>query len=119
VVEWAAENGIISGIGNNKFAPDVNITRQDLAVILTRYAGFAGKQFPATRQFVTFADDEQIAGYAKNAVQTLYNGGIISGKPDNRFDPQGSAIRAETCAILHRFSDSLSRPGDAVGVGGA
>ncbi|MDR1616479.1 MAG: S-layer homology domain-containing protein, partial [Syntrophomonadaceae bacterium] len=103
---------IVSGIGDNKFAPDAEITRQDLAAIITRYAEYANKQFPATRQFVTFADDAQIADYAKNDVQTLYNGGIISGKPNlspeggNVFDPRGSATRAEVAAMLHRFIEA-------------
>ncbi|MDR1617013.1 MAG: S-layer homology domain-containing protein, partial [Syntrophomonadaceae bacterium] len=89
--------------GDGRFGPDDNITREQLAAIIMRYAGYANKQFPVTRQFVTFADDAQIADYAKNAVQALYNGGIISGKPDNIFDPAGNATRAEVAAMLHRF----------------
>jgi hypothetical protein len=102
-IEWAKEIGIISGIGDNRFAPDATITRQDFAVIITNYAKFAGKQFPVTLQYQTFADESEIAEYAKNAVQTLYGGGIISGKGNNLFDPQGSATRAEVASILHRF----------------
>ncbi|MDR1616016.1 MAG: S-layer homology domain-containing protein, partial [Syntrophomonadaceae bacterium] len=105
-IEWAKESGITSGVGDNKFAPDAAITRQDLAALLLRYAEYANKQFPVTRQFVTFADDAQIAGYAKNAVQTLYNGGIISGKPNDLFDPEGEATRAEVAAMLHRFIEA-------------
>ncbi|MDR1616457.1 MAG: S-layer homology domain-containing protein, partial [Syntrophomonadaceae bacterium] len=97
---------IVSGIGDNKFAPDAEITRQDLAAIITRYAEYANKQFPATRQFVTFADDAQIADYAKSSVQSLYNGGIISGKPNNIFDPTGNATRAEVAAMMHRFIEA-------------
>ncbi|MDR1617244.1 MAG: S-layer homology domain-containing protein, partial [Syntrophomonadaceae bacterium] len=108
-VEWAAANNIVKGYGDGRFGPDDNITREQLAAIIMRYAGYANKQFPVTRQFVTFADDAQIADYAKNAVQALYNGGIISGKPNlspeggNLFDPRGEATRAEVAAMLHRF----------------
>jgi hypothetical protein len=102
-VAWASEIGVVNGVGGGRFAPNVEISRQDLAVILTRYADAAGKQFPVTLQYVTFADENSIADYAKNAVQTLYTGGIVNGKQDNAFDPRGSATRAEVAAMLHRF----------------
>jgi hypothetical protein len=102
-VLWAAANGIVEGY-DGKFSPNAPITRQDMAVILLRYAEYAGKQFPVTLQYVTFADDASIADYAANAVKTLYCGGIISGKPGNIFDPKGNATRAEVAAVLHRFA---------------
>jgi hypothetical protein len=60
-VEWAKRRGIVSGIGGNKFNPDAELTRQDLAVIITRYASFARKQFPVTLQYAAFDDDANIA----------------------------------------------------------
>jgi hypothetical protein len=105
-VAWAQESGIVAGVGGNRFSPDAEITRQDLAVIITRYADFAKKQFPVTLQYAAFADEAEIAGYAQSAVQTLYCGGIVNGKPDNRFDPRGSTTRAEVAAILHRFIEA-------------
>jgi hypothetical protein len=105
-VEWAKQSGIVSGVGGNKFSPDAEITRQDLAAIIQRYAEFAKKQFPVTLQYTAFSDGANIAEYAQNAVQTLYCGGIVSGKPNNLFDPQGSATRAELAAILHRFVEA-------------
>jgi hypothetical protein len=106
-VEWAKQSGIVSGIGGNKFSPDAEITRQDLAVVITRYADFAKKQFPVTLQYAVFADEADIAEYAKNAVQTLYCGSIVSGKANNLFDPKGSATRAEVAAILSRFIEAV------------
>ncbi|MDR1159055.1 MAG: S-layer homology domain-containing protein [Syntrophomonadaceae bacterium] len=107
-IEWAKETGIVSGVGDNRFAPDAQISRQDLTVIITNYANFAGKQFPVTLQYQTFADESGIAVYAKNAVQTLYSGGIVSGKPNNVFDPSGSATRAEVASMLHRFIEAAN-----------
>jgi hypothetical protein len=106
-VEWAKEGGIVNGVGDGRFAPNAEITRQDLAVLLARCAEFSGKQFPATLQYARFADDARIADYAKNAVETLYCGGIVSGKPGNSFDPHGSATRAETAAMLHRYAEAI------------
>ena len=106
--EWAKENGIVNGVGGGNFAPGAEITRQDLAVLLSRYAEFAGEQFPVTLQYATFADDDLIADYARIAVERLYCGGIVSGKPDNAFDPRGNATRAEVAAMLQRFELNLS-----------
>ena len=106
--EWAKENGIANGVGGGNFAPGAEITRQDLAVLLSRYAEFAGEQFPVTLQYATFADDDLIADYARIAVERLYCGGIVSGKPDNAFDPRGNATRAEVAAMLQRFELNLS-----------
>lgn len=103
-VEWAKEAGIVNGVGNNKFAPDSNISRQDLAVIIKRYAEYANKLLPVSQQTVTFDDGANISDYAKSAVQTLNSGSIIQGS-NNRFDPQGSATRAQVSAILHRFME--------------
>ncbi|MDR2132930.1 MAG: S-layer homology domain-containing protein, partial [Clostridiales Family XIII bacterium] len=105
-VEWAKANGIVNGVGDNLFAPNSNVSRQDFAVLLLRYADFAQKQFPTTRQFSRFADDTEIAGYARNAIQTLYNGGIINGIGGNAINPRGNATRAEVAAMLHRFIDA-------------
>jgi hypothetical protein len=105
-VEWAKASGIVNGVGGNRFAPDTEVSRQDFAVILLRYAEFAKKTLPGTRQPITFADEAQIAGYAKNAVRTLYAGAIINGVGKNAFAPSKSATRAEVAAMLHRFVET-------------
>jgi hypothetical protein len=63
----------------------------------------SGSNFPVALQYILFGDSAEIADYAKNAVQILSGAGIISGKPDNLFDPKGEATRAEVAAVLHRF----------------
>jgi hypothetical protein len=102
-VAWAHSAGIVSGIGDNKFAPDAKIARQDLAVMLARYADAMETALPATRAAAAFADAGDVAGYAKDATDALYRAGIVSGKPGNLFDPRGPATRAEVAAMLHRF----------------
>jgi hypothetical protein len=102
-VKWAADNGIVSGIGNGRFGPDNNITRQDLTVILARYADFANINLTPMRDYTGFNDEANISAYAKNAVERFFRAGFISGKPNNMFDPRGNATRAEVAAMLHRF----------------
>jgi hypothetical protein len=93
-----------AGVGGGRFAPDAEITRQDLATVILRYAEFAGEQFPVTLQYQNFTDEEKIADYAKNAVRTLYGGGIVTGRPSGKFDPKGKATRAEAATVLYRFA---------------
>ncbi|MDR1205223.1 MAG: S-layer homology domain-containing protein, partial [Peptococcaceae bacterium] len=100
---WAAENGLAAGIGGGLFAPDASVTRQDLTVLFLRYARYIHKELPPKYTYVKFADDSQIAGYARLAVENLYEAGVVGGKPGNLFDPYGSATRAETAAMLHRL----------------
>ncbi|MDR2295588.1 MAG: S-layer homology domain-containing protein [Clostridiales Family XIII bacterium] len=108
-VEWAKARGIVNGVGGNRFAPDAEVSRQDFAVILLRYAEFSKKTLPNTRQPVLFTDESEIAGYAKNAVRTLYAGAIVNGVGKNAFSPTKSATRAEVAAMLHRFVEATKK----------
>jgi hypothetical protein len=102
-VAWASGTGIVSGIGDNRFAPDAEITRQDMAVLLARYADTMGIALTASRGPSAFSDDSDVAEYAKDAAALLYSAGVVNGKPGGLFDPHGSATRAEVAAMLHRF----------------
>ena len=102
-IKWAAENGIVKGYGDSRYDPEATVTRQDLAVIFLRYAKFAEISLPELRDYPDFDDDNAISDYAKEAVEAFYRAEILNGKPDNMFDPQGGATRAEFAAVLHRF----------------
>jgi hypothetical protein len=110
-IAWAAENGLVLGTGDGAFAPDAELTRQDLALILMRCAAFRGDVLPKARAFVPFADEADISDYAKEATRILFEAGLISGRPGNVFDPKGRATRAEVAAVLHRYPESAA-PGD-------
>ena len=96
----AVNQGIISGIDDNNFGSGMNITRQDMAVILHRVAG--GK-FTVKDSENKFDDDSEIADYAKEAVYALRDAGIINGVSDSEFAPDKNATRAETAVMLYRF----------------
>ena len=104
---WAAANEIVFGYGNGKFGPGDNITRQDLAVILVRYAGHMGYELPELRGYENFNDEANISDYAIAAVRALYGAEVINGKDGNIFDPRGNATRAEIAAMLHRFLSGM------------
>ena len=114
-VNWAASKGIVSGTTSSTFAPDSNITREQMAVIMKNYADKMGYSIPKTLEAVTFADNAQISSWAKDAVKAMQQAGILAGKVNNRFDPQGNATRAEAATVLHRFVEIVIDPQTANG----
>ena len=114
-VNWAAQNGIVEGVTATTFAPDTNINREQMAVIMANYAKKLGYDLPKTLQAVTFADNAQISSWAKNAVRTMQQAGILSGKNGNKFDPKGTATRAEVATVLRRFVEIVIDPQTANG----
>ena len=107
-VEWAAESGIVIGTGEDLFAPDKAITREEMAAIVDRYAKFAGFELKAINaNTAPFIDEIQIGAWAKGAVKVMQKSGILSGKPGNLFDPKGTATRAEASTILRRIIISI------------
>ena len=114
-VNWAAQNGIVEGVTATTFAPDTNINREQMAVIMANYAKKLGYDLPKTLQAVTFSDNAQISSWAKNAVRTMQQAGILSGKNGNKFDPKGTATRAEVATVLRRFVEIVIDPQTANG----
>ena len=115
-VNWAAEKGIVSGTTTTTFAPDQAISRQEMAVIMSNYAKALGYKVPQTRTAVTFADHGSIGGWAADAVKQMQMAGILNGKDGNRFDPTGTATRAEVAAVLHRYVELVIDPATAQGL---
>jgi len=99
-VNWAAANGIVYGISSTEFAPNANISRQDMAVMLDRYAQQFGIVLGTDNAAVTFTDEADIAAYALPAVQALHRAGVINGMPDGSFQPYATATREQACIVL-------------------
>ena len=101
-VAWAYENDIVEGISGERFAPEMNITREQMARLLYEFAKYKGielKQIARTQ----FTDEESISSWAVKSVNALSEAGIINGRTDGTFDPQGNATRAEIAAMLINF----------------
>ena len=114
-VNWAAQTGIVEGVTAITFAPDTNINREQMAVIMANYAKKLGCDLPKTLQAVTFADNAQISSWAKDAVKVMQQAGILAGKNGNKFDPKGTATRAEVATVLRRFVEIVIDPQAANG----
>ena len=99
----AKANGIVGGIGDNKFNPEGEITRQDMMLMLTRALEAQGKKLDAADESVLakFADAAEISDYAKSAVASVVKAGIIAGS-NGRINPLARATRAEIAVMLNR-----------------
>ncbi len=102
-VAWASQNGIVTGYDDGTFRPTASITREQMAVIIIRYASYAGMTLGAVSEEMQFADASSISSWAVNAVQTAQRAGLINGKPGGIFDPAGTATRAEVCTVMYRL----------------
>lgn len=107
-VAWASGNGIVNGMGGGLFAPDRNITREQMAVMLYRYAGFTGLPADTKGDLTGFTDAGQCSDWAVDAMSWTVGAGIVGGRTNGSLDPGGTATRAEVSAMLQRFS-SLSK----------
>lgn len=106
-VYWARKNGIVNGVTDNEFAPNDNITREQMAAIIFRYAKY--KNIAPTDNWaikLDYADFEEISDWAAEAVMYCKLKGLMQGKDNNMFDPKNSATRAETAAILQRLTEN-------------
>ena len=106
-VGWAAQNGIVNGYSARIFAPDDCITREQLAAILYRYAGWAGCDRTAQADLRAFADGERVQPWAKEALGWANAAGLVNGTGQNRLEPQRQANRSQTAAVFQRFCTNI------------
>jgi hypothetical protein len=102
-VNWAAGQSIVTGYGNNTFGPMNNITREQVAAILYRYAQHKDYIWADRGDLTAYVDGASVSSWAKDAVAWAVGQGILSGKSGNRLDPTGTATRAEVAQILTNF----------------
>ena len=104
-IEWAADNGVVNGVGNGKFAPDTAITREQIAAILYRYSGS-----PKTEGSLSaFPDSASVSPYAVDAMIWATSTGLINGigQGDKTIlSPQTKASRAQIASIIMRYAES-------------
>ena len=98
----ALELGIIQGVSETQFAPDADITRQDMSVVVSNALKVAAVKVEEGR--LDFADKASIAEYAQTSIRILSKMGIIVGKSNNMFDPLANTTRAEVCVIVDRIN---------------
>lgn len=109
-VTWAAENGVVAGIGNGCFDPSGAVTREQTAVILFNYAQSKGYDVSARADLSAFPDAGSVSGWAQEALAWANASGLISGAvrgTQTILDPQGSASRAQVAMILMGYVEHV------------
>lgn len=111
-VSWAASEGIVSGVGDGKFEPNRNITRQEMAVIMAGYLAWKGiDTTPGTEASAyNIADLDDIAPWALKSVCFCYEKKLLTGRGTS-FAPLANATRAEACVVLCGLNDFLTASG--------
>ena len=105
-VAWAAENGVVNGIGGGKFDPNGRVTREQAAAILFRYAAKSGFDTSARGNLDQYPDRGDVSGYAVEPLSWAVAEGLIKGTDNGNgilLDPQGNATRAQVATIIMRF----------------
>lgn len=102
-VAAAYNNGIINGYDNGTFGSSDNITRQDMAVIIYRAAKAAGIEIDEVNEAKNFDDNDFIAAYAREAIDTLVKAGVINGISETEFAPAANATRAQAAKMIYEF----------------
>ena len=102
-VAWAVAENIASGMSETVFAPNAEVTREQLAVFLYQYAQKKG--IALTGESKTFTDAEGISDWAKDAVAALTGAGLLNGRPDGSFNAKGKATRAEVATVLVKLAE--------------
>jgi len=104
-VQKAAYVGLVSGIGNNMFAPNSQLTREQAAVMLSRLAYLF--DIPLPNQTTTFADMRSISNWALDAVGQMQATGIMGGIGNNMFSPQGQYTREQSIITIVRLNELI------------
>ena len=111
-VAWAAGKGVVNGTSETTFEPDGNVTREQMAAILYRYANSISVDTGKRGDFTAFADANAVSGWAKDALSWTVAEGIIGGSKEGGqllLNPAGNATRAQVAAILMRFIENVTK----------
>ena len=98
--------GVVTGVGGGNFNPNGQLTREQAAVMLARLAEAMGRRITPTN--LTFADNAQIATWAREAVGQMQSAGIMSGVGNNQFAPQGDYTREQSIVTIMRLYDFVN-----------
>ena len=107
-VTWAADNGIVNGISTSTFSPNANVTREQMAAILYRYAQYKKYNTAASSSLNSFSDHTSVSGYAVASLQWSVAEKLVKGS-NGKLMPTGNTSRAQVAAILHRFAENVAK----------
>ena len=106
-VNWAAENDIVNGYNGSTFAPNDEITREQMAAILYRYAGFKGIDVSKAAALTSYTDAGSVSSWAKDAMAWAVDIQLIKGMTENTIVPQGKTTRAQAATLMMRLCENV------------
>lgn len=107
-VTWAADNGIVNGTSTTTFSPNANVTREQMAAILYRYAQHKKYNTAVSSGLNGFTDHASVSGYAAASLEWAVAEKLVNGSA-GKLMPTGNATRAQVAAILHRFVENVAK----------
>ena len=106
---WAADKGVVTGYSNGNFGPSDHINREQMALMMYRYAKDQGYSLDGAADFSQYQDASYVSDFAQEAMAWAVGNGIITGKyNETQLDPQGNATRAECATIMMRFLEKFA-----------
>ena len=107
-VNWGFANGIVSGLDEKTFAPNDNITREQMSIMLCNFSRVLGFAIPQASPGIQFPDSGRISPWAADYVATVVGGGIMNGDSSGNFYPQGLATRAQAAKVIYVYTNIRS-----------
>ncbi|MBR5448156.1 MAG: S-layer homology domain-containing protein, partial [Clostridia bacterium] len=107
-VGWAAANGIVAGRGDGRFSPADNITRAELASILTKFIDYMGVKLPDNAKIDSFKDADTFDSWMNAPIEAVRKNGLMQGT-DGKFNPRGNATRAEIAQVIKNLLPDVGR----------
>ena len=103
-VIWASKNGIVNGVGGGLFDPDASLTREQMAMMLYRFAGYLGSNTEKRADLSAYGDADAVSAFAQDAMAWAVAEGLVNGRSAAELAPKAGATRAELATILFRFA---------------
>lgn len=105
---WGSHNNISNGYSDGRFAPDDQLTREQLVTFLHRYANYKGYNTDVYADIGGYADVSDVSPFARESMCWAIGAGIVNGIGNNTLSPQGSALRAQVAAMFNRFAGGMT-----------
>lgn len=102
-IAWAQDTGVVAGMGDNTFAPNLKVTREQFAQMLYNYAKYKKCDLTKAGDLTKFPDEGSVSDWAVTALSWANGNGLINGHENGTLDPQGNTVRGQAASILMHF----------------
>ena len=107
-IAWAQDTGVVAGMGDNQFAPNAKVTREQFAQMMYNYAKYKKYDLTKTGDLSKFPDDGSVSDWAETAMSWANGNGLINGHEDSGLiDPAGNTIRGQAASIIMNFDKNV------------